>query len=491
MPGALRRALRRPARTLLKFEPTSEGQWGSADHKHAFTITHIFDGAEGANISPDPFFVVHVSQLDGSYRRRTGRRFKTFEEAVHRCSIYTREARRQVAYHEAGHAVTAYLLGFTGVWIEMDDGRNRAITRHDMLPSILTVAGGDRAVLARYQYEELMYFVAGLVAEEKIAGYPGNHIEEDTAGRLCIEWEAVRAARLEAGLPICGHSDCTIPFDADVDDDVVDTHAGPDSNDDAGCGAGRRRRVTEADVAAIIKRAEDETFDLLKANWRTVLRVVNALCKRDKITSTGFDVLMRASPKSAGKHHRLKRKLVGSSGLQAGEHITFELAPAPDLGSSSTTPPLVVMGQEIGQAWKAADHSYAFTITREFNVDVSFCPFFVAHASRLDGSKKDQIGHNFKTFEAAVRYCANFTRNFRRRIACHEAGHAVVGWLLGFSGIWIEMCARGDYRSVVWYTEAAYTVLANGEHAARDWYKSLLFSVAGLVAEVRIAGYRR
>src|SRR6516165_39148 len=206
MPGALRRALRRPARTLLKFEPTSEDQWGSADHKHAFTITREFDA--GASTS---FFVVHVSQLDGSYRRRTGRRFETFDAAVHRCSIHTREARRQVAYHEAGHAVTAYLLGFTGVWVEMDNGYNHAITRHDMLPSILTVAdpgpgtvsvSSGRAVLARYQYEELMYFVAGKLAEEKIAGYPGDHAEEDTAGRPRIEWDAIRVARTEAGLPI-------------------------------------------------------------------------------------------------------------------------------------------------------------------------------------------------------------------------------------------------------------------------------------------------
>jgi hypothetical protein len=54
-----------------------------------------------------------------------------------------------------------------------------------MLPSILTVAGAGRAVLARYQYdEELMYFVAGLVSEVKVAGYlraPEDYVEEDTA----------------------------------------------------------------------------------------------------------------------------------------------------------------------------------------------------------------------------------------------------------------------------------------------------------------------
>ena len=76
----------------------------------------------------------------------------------------------------------------------MDDRANRAITRHDLLPSILTVAAGPgpgamsassgRAVLARYQYEELMYFVAGMVAEEKIAGYPPGYAEVDTTGRV-------------------------------------------------------------------------------------------------------------------------------------------------------------------------------------------------------------------------------------------------------------------------------------------------------------------
>jgi hypothetical protein len=204
--------------------------------------------------------------------------------------------------------VIAHLLGFTGIWVEMDDGANRAITRHDLLPSILTVAdaslgtslggGGGRAALARYQYEELMYFVAGTVAEEKIAGYPAAYVEVDVAGRTSVDWDAVRVARLEAGLPICGHKDCTIPFDADPIDD------------DAGGGAGRviTQRVTGKDVAAVIKRAEDEVFALLKANWRTVLRVVNALCKRDgdKITSIEFDALM-AGPKRAGERRKPAR----------------------------------------------------------------------------------------------------------------------------------------------------------------------------------------
>jgi hypothetical protein len=305
--------------------------WAATDHKHAFTITREF-GAD-AGPAPDPFFVVHVSQLDGSYRRRTGRKFRTFEEAVHRCSIYTREARRQVAYHEAGHAVTGHLLGFTGVWVEMDDGANRAITRHDMLPSILTVADHSpgsgpgsgpgfgsvsrgRAVLARYQYEELMYFVAGLVAEVKIAGYAAGYVEEDVTGRTSVDWEAIRVARLEAGLPICGHKDCEIPFDPHID-------AGPD----AGCIT--TQRVTGKDVAEVIKRAEDEVFVLLKANWPTVLRVVNALCKQDRITSLEFDALM-AGPKRRGQRQRPRKKSAtrhGKANAHRGERVRNDAGP--------------------------------------------------------------------------------------------------------------------------------------------------------------------
>ena len=86
------RGCRMPARTLLDFKlvPVDQGSsaqvWAAADHKHAFTITR-----EGNS------FVAHVSWLDGSQRRKIGRRFKMFDSAVGLCSIYTRVSRRQVA----------------------------------------------------------------------------------------------------------------------------------------------------------------------------------------------------------------------------------------------------------------------------------------------------------------------------------------------------------------------------------------------------------
>jgi hypothetical protein len=76
-----------------------------------------------------------------------------------------------------------------------------------------------------------MFSVAGLVSEAKIAGYQTSYVEEDVAGRTSVAWGAVRVARIEAGLPVCGHQDCEIPFT-------------PDSV----------RRVAEEDVVEVIQR---------------------------------------------------------------------------------------------------------------------------------------------------------------------------------------------------------------------------------------------
>jgi hypothetical protein len=92
-----------------------------------------------------------------------------------------------------------------------------------------------------------------------------DYVEVDVAGRTSVAWDAVRVARIEAGLPVCGHKDCEIPFDAACD---------------AEC------------TAAVIRRAEDEAFALLKANWHLVKRVVNALCRQDRLTTAELDTIM-------------------------------------------------------------------------------------------------------------------------------------------------------------------------------------------------------
>jgi hypothetical protein len=130
-----------------------------------------------------------------------------------------------------------------------------------------SLGGGGPAVLARCLYEELMFSIAGSVAEEKIAGYRVNYVEVDVAGRTPVVWDAVRVARLEAGLPICGHKDCEIPFDVER-------------------------------IAEVLQRAEEEVFALLQANWPIVERVANALCKRDRLTTAELDALITGSDRA-------------------------------------------------------------------------------------------------------------------------------------------------------------------------------------------------
>ena len=109
-----------------------------------------------------------------------------------------------------------------------------------------------------------MFTVAGTVAEARIAGYPSGYVEADVAGRTSVPWDAVRVARLEAGLPICSHRNCDIPFDTHIDAERV---------------------------AAVIKRAEDEAFAMLRMN-RSMVGVTNALCKCDRLTATELDDLL-------------------------------------------------------------------------------------------------------------------------------------------------------------------------------------------------------
>src|SRR6516165_3109727 len=96
-----------------------------------------------------------------------------------------------------------------------------------------------------------MFSVAGLVAEVKIAGYPAAYVEEDVAGRTSVAWDAVRVARIEAGLPICGHKDCEIPLDARCVDAA---------------------RITEKDVAEVIQQrsTRNSGFDHVKPpGWQS------------------------------------------------------------------------------------------------------------------------------------------------------------------------------------------------------------------------------
>ena len=44
------------------------------------------------------------------------------------------------------------------------------------------------------------------------------------------------------------------------------------------------------------RRAEDEVFALVKANWAIVKRVANALCRQDRLTTAELDALLGSAP---------------------------------------------------------------------------------------------------------------------------------------------------------------------------------------------------
>jgi hypothetical protein len=252
--------MKKPVPTL-KFEPVSPEQWAPADEKYAFTIMR----ERNLFVRFDPFFVAHASRLNGSKRCQIGRNFKTIEAAVRLCSNYTRKFRRQVAYHEAGHAVVTRLLGLKDIWIDMKADEYRSVVWHEGL-TWAELVNGDGAGSALYA--QLLFSVAGLVAEAKIAGYLAEYVEQDADGIAIVPWLAVRVARIEAGLPICGHKRCKIPFAAER-------------------------------IAAVTKRAEDDAFVLLKANWSIVECVTGALCRQDRLTAIEFEGLCKQLPDRA------------------------------------------------------------------------------------------------------------------------------------------------------------------------------------------------
>jgi hypothetical protein len=283
--------------SLLEFKPvlvdsTVDGavqMWAAADNEYAFTIaltTRILvdTGEETVYVDvPKPVFVAYVSWPDGSQRCQIDRCFKTFDAAVRKCSKFTRETRRQIAYHEAGHAVVAWLLGFQDIWIDLKFDKRRAVTgwrRNTLTPDMLTDGallgsssggGGDHSTLrssfVRALQDELLVAVAGLVSEVQLAGYRTGYVEPEVPGR------AVQMVRAACGLPICGCKNCRVRFDHES---ILKLGLPI---------CGRRNCATAPrgiDLDDIVGYAEAEAFALLEANWRAVKHLVNKLCRCDR-----------------------------------------------------------------------------------------------------------------------------------------------------------------------------------------------------------------
>jgi hypothetical protein len=288
---------------LLEFKPVPPARgavqmWTAANSDYVFRIAltrRFLEEADGGEKivcvkAPKPVFVAYVSFPDGSHRCQIDRCFKTFDAAVRKCSKFTRELRRQVAYHEAGHAVVAHLLGFQGVWVDMKFSKLQAVTgwaRNTLTPAMLTDdgallgGGGDpeyRSAFVRALQDELIVAVAGLVAEAQIAGYQTEYVEPEVLCRavqlvracsalpICAGGKKCRAGLgvdhldheriLKDGLPICSHRKCQAPPGIDLSPGI--------------------------DLDDIVGYAEAEAFALLEANWRDVKRLVNALCRCDR-----------------------------------------------------------------------------------------------------------------------------------------------------------------------------------------------------------------
>jgi hypothetical protein len=174
----------------------------------------------------------------------------------------TRDFRRLISYHEAGHAVVARKLGIEIAGVDMtpdDDDDHLAIVRVRSATWVAQQASGDRAALARGLYTDLMVTLAGMEAQ-KLAGYPkGDFRAEGDLGQGTADDDnminyAWNLARIEAGLPI---------------------EPGPDEPEELHPGD----PLHTAGVA-IIERAAAETKVMLEQNWLAVVRVAGVLARR-------------------------------------------------------------------------------------------------------------------------------------------------------------------------------------------------------------------
>jgi hypothetical protein len=184
---------------------------------------------------------------------------------------YTRDLRRLIAYHEAGHAVVARKLGVEIADIDMtadDDKDFLANVRIRSASWAAKEAGDDRSALARGVYTDLMVAVAGQAAQ-KLAGYPeGDFRSEGDFGEGTADIDnainhAWNLARIEAGLPI----------EPDPDE-PNELHPGDPLHTAA---------------IAIIERAEAETTAFLKDNWQAVIRVAGVLRDCNELTQAELD----------------------------------------------------------------------------------------------------------------------------------------------------------------------------------------------------------
>ncbi len=206
---------------------------------------------------------------------------------------YTPGERRQIATHEAGHAVSAYLVG---------EGRRlevlSIIKRRDALGLLAHSDMEERFTKTGTElYALLVISMAGMAAEELFEGESGTGPAGDLAAATQIAAEMVGSLGLA--------------------DSLVSYRAVSESVFDSGL-VGRVIANSEAKraVELILRRAKADARRLLRANRRLVMALRDALLDREELIG---DDIIEVLEKAGGKKAKaaLRRAMARPSGRSA------------------------------------------------------------------------------------------------------------------------------------------------------------------------------
>ena len=179
---------------------------------------------------------------------------------------YTRDERRQIATHEAGHAVAAYLVG---------EGRKlevlSIVKRRDALGLLAHSDAEERFTKTQTELEALLKIaLAGMAAEELFEGESGTGPAGDLAAATSIAAEMVGSLGM-AGSLISFRAMSETLFDPGLVGRVLAN--------------GESKRA----VAGMLKREKAAAKRLLRANSRLVIALRDALLDREELI--GDDIL--------------------------------------------------------------------------------------------------------------------------------------------------------------------------------------------------------
>jgi ATP-dependent Zn protease len=209
---------------------------------------------------------------------------------------YTKDERRQIATHEAGHAVAAYLIG---------EGRKlevlSIVKRRDALGLLAHSDAEERFTKTRTELEALLKIsLAGMASEELFEGESGT----GPAGDLAMATQV--AAEMVGSLGLAGS--------------LISFRAMSETVFDPGL-VGRVIAHTESKRAVdmLLKREKASVKRLLRGNTRLVMALRDALLDRDELIGDEIlDVLDGAGGKRAQVSARRAVRIASSTRIRSG-----------------------------------------------------------------------------------------------------------------------------------------------------------------------------